>query len=86
MSRVLVASHLALLEKHFPLALRLAAKVMDEGAKTHDGDWADLEWNDIEGHMEGHFEGYTTNDFTEDHLANLLCRVLMLVELKEREA
>jgi hypothetical protein len=73
------------LERHFPLALREAARIMDEGEKTHDTHWGQETWAYIEHHLDGHYEAYKANDFTEDHLGHLLCRVLMLVEMKEGE-
>jgi hypothetical protein len=70
----------------FRLALAAIARVLDEGARTHSGDWRDESASFHTGRAERHLRLLRETDTAEDHLANATCRLLMALELRERAA
>jgi hypothetical protein len=72
--------------RDFGLALAAIARVLDEGARTHSGDWRDESASFHTGRAERHLRLLRETDTAEDHLANAACRLLMALELRERAA
>lgn len=50
------------------------------------GDWRDLTKQQLITHFLDHWCGYIEEREDEDHLGNMACRVLMLLQLREERA
>lgn len=78
---------------HFPRAIALLTDGMVKGKATHKSDhaWKEMTPAQIESHMVGHFSGWMESKdddpstWDEDHLRNMVCRAMMLLEMREKQ-
>lgn len=70
----------------FPDAFERVRQVCEEALKSGkhaEGDWRELHVNEHLDHAVTHMREYMFKNYSEDHLANLACRVLMALQLRE---
>ena len=68
----------------FVHAIGVVAQVMEVGLISHPtNDWIDHPVEHHLEHLEAHLRAYRANDQSEDHLAHLCCRALMILALRK---
>ncbi len=75
-----------ILMRHFPRAIAAVTQGMKDGADTHEADeaWKQLDVSDLITHLSGHYVQFLQGNKDEDHLRNMICRALMVLEMREK--
>ena len=75
-----------LILKHCPLAIETIREVIRNGEDNHPlFSWVPLGVAGNMAHFSKHIDLYRDGDKSEDHLSHAACRLLMALELRERE-
>ena len=73
------------LRRHFPFALVVADKVIEQGEATHRPyDWRELGYAGNMARVSAHLALLAQGDKSEDHLAHSVCRLLCALDCRER--